>query len=85
MTRRPPGDDETRRRALRDLERAGEEGGAFGSPALKSKAKTVRDHFSARDADPSDPIEVSATRVGRALGLIAFIALAIYLFLTYSG
>ncbi|WP_157928904.1 hypothetical protein [Pararhizobium haloflavum] len=72
-------DDRDRRKARRDLDRLGGEGGVFGSPAMQSKAKSVGDHFAARDADQSDPIEVAATRTGRVLAVIAFVALALWL------
>lgn len=71
--------DAKERQARRDLDRLGGEGGFMGSPHIRSKAASVRDHFAARDVDQADPIEVSATRTGRFLGLCAFIALALWL------
>ena len=71
--------DRGERQARRDLDRVSGEGGFMGSPYLKGKAASIRDHFSGRDADQSDPIEVSATRMGRLLGLVAFVALALWL------
>jgi hypothetical protein len=67
------------REAKRDLDRLGDEGGFLNSPAMRSKAKSFRDHFAARDIDQKDPIEVSATRTGRILSLVAFIGLALWL------
>lgn len=78
-------DDDTRRQAERDLSRLRGEGGVFGSPVLKSKADSVRDHFAARDSDQSDPIEVAATRTGRILALIAFVLLAFWLISAYAA
>lgn len=72
-------DDRERRQAQRDLDRLGGEGGLFGGPMLRSKVNSVRDHFSAGDADQNDPIEVSATRTGRLLALVAFVVLAFWL------
>jgi hypothetical protein len=71
--------DRREREARRDLERLGDEGGFLNSPAMRSKAKSFRDHFAARDVDQTDPIEVSATRTGRILSLVAFIGLALWL------
>lgn len=79
-------DDEAReRQARRDLDRMENEGGMFGSPAMHNKAKSVRDHFAARDADQDDRIEVAATRTGRILALVAFVALAFWLFSAYAA
>lgn len=78
-------DHERRRRedALRDIERAGEQSETIGSSALKRSADRARDHFAGADADPADRIEVWGRRIGRTLGLIFFVALAYYLFVTY--
>ncbi len=72
-------DERQRREARRNLERLGKEGGVMGSPLLEAKARSVKDHFQARDADQSDPIEVSATRTGRLLSILAFVLLAAWL------
>lgn len=77
-------DDKDRRQARRDLDRLGSEGGIFGSPTLQSKVNNVRDHFAAKDADQNDHIEVAATRTGRILALLAFIALVLWLFAAYA-
>jgi hypothetical protein len=34
-------------------------------------------HVAGTDADPADPVELWGTRIGRGLGLLAFVALAI--------
>lgn len=39
----------------------------------------IAGHFAARDADPGDRIEVVGTRIGRLLGLVGFVTLAILL------
>lgn len=39
----------------------------------------AREHFAAKDADQSDPIEVLGTRIGRLLALFVFLALAVSL------
>jgi hypothetical protein len=78
-------DDEAKQRqARRDLDRLGGEGGIFGSPVLRNKVDSVRDHFAAGDADQKDRIEVAATRTGRLLGAAAFIGLAVWLWYAYA-
>lgn len=37
------------------------------------------EHFSAKDAEEKDTVEIWATRIGRGLSLVAFIGLAWYL------
>lgn len=76
-------DDETTAKARRDLDRLAQEGGLSASPALRNKATSVRDHFTAADADPADPIEIWGTRIARALALVGFILLAVWLYFRY--
>lgn len=71
--------DAAARRARRELERLDTEGGFLGAPSLKSRARSVSDHFAGRDGNPGDPIEVWGKRIGRGLGAIAFIVLALFL------
>lgn len=73
-------DDEKVREAKRTLERIGQEGGLSATPAMKSAANNVRDHFAAADADKTDPAEVWGTRIARGLALVAFIGLVWFLF-----
>ena len=42
-----------------------------------------RDHFAAADAPGDDSIEKWGRRIGRTLSAIAFLALAVYLYVTY--
>ncbi|TPW26067.1 hypothetical protein [Pararhizobium mangrovi] len=72
-------DEERQRQARRELDRLGAEGGLFSTPTLKARARSLRGHFNAEDADPSDRIEVWGTRIGRALALVAFFGLAVWL------
>ncbi|MDP2731806.1 MAG: hypothetical protein Q8O63_01640 [Hoeflea sp.] len=72
-------DDETVRQAKRALDRLGEEGGLSATPAMKSAANSVRDHFVARDADKTDRIEVWGTRIARGLAVLAFAARVVWL------
>jgi hypothetical protein len=79
-------DEEQRREALATLKSLGESD-TFTTSALARTAQRATDHFAARDArapDGSvDRIELWGRRIGRALSLIGFIALAVYLYLTY--
>jgi hypothetical protein len=83
-----PGPDHDRRReaalsatenaALAELSRLRHEGDALGG--LFGRA---RDHFGAADMPAGDPAELWGRRIGRALSAVAFVALAVYLYLTY--
>jgi len=72
-------DDETVRQAKRALDRLGEEGGLSASPVMKSAANNVRDHFTAKDADKTDKVEVWGTRIARGLALVAFAGLVLWM------
>ena len=72
-------DDETVRQAKRALDRLGEEGGLSASPVMKSAANSVRDHFTAKDADKTDQVEVWGTRIARGLALVAFVGLVLWM------
>lgn len=76
-------DDDRAAKARRELEKLSQEGGLSGVPRLKDRAGSVRDHFAAADADQSDRIEVVGTRIARGLALVAFIALAAWLYYRY--
>ncbi len=78
-------DDETVRQAKRTLDRIGEEGGLSATPAMKSAANSVRDHFSAEDADKNDKVEVWGTRIARGLALVALIGLVLWMVGQVSG
>ncbi len=45
---------------------------------LSSNLARAGDHFGAKDTDPADATERWATRIGRSLSLVAFVALAWY-------
>lgn len=79
-------DEAQRRQALRDLEELrGQDDSLFGS-ALARAGQRAADHFAARDASieaPDDPAELWGRRIGRALSVVAFIGVCIYLYLTY--
>ena len=63
---------------MADLARLKREGDALGGMFGRSAA-----YFAAADAPPGDKIELWGLRIGRALGACAFIALCVYLYLTY--
>lgn len=83
-------DDERRREALRSLDSL-RESDTFATSALARTANRAADHFAARDTmkdglrpDGSvDRIELWGRRVGRALSLAGFVALAVYLYFSH--
>ncbi|MEJ0074317.1 MAG: hypothetical protein WDO17_02525 [Alphaproteobacteria bacterium] len=79
-------DEERRREALTVLKSLGEND-TFATSALARTAKRATDHFAGRDAigpdGTTDTIELWGRRIGRGLSLAGFIALAVYLYLTY--
>jgi hypothetical protein len=79
-------DEQQQRDALATLKSLSESD-PFATSALARTARRATDHFAARDAmgpDGSvDRIELWGSRIGRALSLIGFVALAVYLYATY--
>jgi hypothetical protein len=79
-------EEEQRREALASLKSLGESD-TFATSVLARTAKQATDHFAGRDAiepdDAVDRIELWGRRIGRALSLAGFLALAVYLYLTY--
>lgn len=79
-------EEEERREALATLDSL-RDSDTFATSALARTARRASDHFAGRDAmaeDGSvDRIELWGRRIGRALSLAGFVALAIYLYLTY--
>jgi hypothetical protein len=77
---------EQRREALAALKSLGDTD-TFATSALARTARRAGDHFAARDAMAADGsidrIELWGRRIGRGLSLAGFVALAIYLYLTY--
>jgi hypothetical protein len=76
--------EETRRAALKELHGLRHEGAELGG-AMSAMAKRTASHFAGHDGGTTerDPIELWGKRIGRGLSLIGFIALAIYLYVTY--
>jgi len=79
--------EEKRRAALKELHGLRHEGAELGG-AISAMAKRTASHFAGQDNGPDgeserDGIELWGKRIGRALSLIGFVALAIYLYVTY--
>jgi len=74
-------DEAQRREALATL-RTLTERDTFATSTLARTAQRASDHFSAKDAG-DDRIERWGRRIGRGLSLVAFVGLAIYVYLTY--
>jgi anti-sigma-K factor RskA len=79
-------DEKQRREALASLRELSERD-TFATSALARVAQRATDHLAARDAigpgGETDRIELWGRRIGRALSLVAFVALAIYLYVTH--
>ena len=75
--------DEAQRREALDTLRTLNEGDTFATSALARTAQRATDHFTATDAG-EDRIERWGRRIGRGLSLVALVALAIYLYVTYG-
>lgn len=70
--------DTRQQAALAELARLAREGDALGGLTGRAGA-----HFGAADAPAGDRIELWGRRIGRMLGALAFLALCIYLYVTY--
>lgn len=88
----PPSKHETdeaeRRKALRALDDLKRNEPTFVGSSLTHAARRAADHFGGKDAigatdGKTDPVELWGRRIGRALSLIVFVALAIHLLTTY--
>ncbi|RNC96960.1 MAG: hypothetical protein ED558_03705 [Oricola sp.] len=76
MSSKPPHDarEEEARKVIERVERESE---IVGRSSFVRAAGKARDHLTAAEAE--DPVEVWGRRVGRALSVIAFIGLALWL------
>ncbi|MCG6858380.1 MAG: hypothetical protein LJE67_09965 [Salaquimonas sp.] len=74
---------ERKAESARILERIARESETLGSSGFARTTTRIANHFLGKDGPQDDRIEVLGKRIGRVLGLIAFVGLAIYLFLTY--
>lgn len=69
--------------AKRILERVAQESETVGTSSMRRVANRVKGHMSAHDSDQNDWAELWGTRIGRALGLVFFCWLVVYLTITY--
>lgn len=83
MASRHEKEQQTVRQAQRDINRLGAESDTIGTSAAARMATKIESRFKASNIDPDERIEVWASRIGRGLGLIFAIGLALYLFKTY--
>jgi hypothetical protein len=76
-------DNDREREARSALERTARDSETVGGSALARLGRRVGGHFAGRDAmaaaGDTDPIEVWGRRIGRALSLVAVVALAWWL------
>lgn len=82
MTNEKRGRTEDRDRAASDLKTLRHEGAELGG-SLAGMARRTAAHFAGRDDKADDAIEIWGKRIGRALSAVAFVGLAIYLYVTY--
>jgi len=75
--------EKKRQEALQALDRVEAESETIAGSTFVRMADRAKKHMSASDKDEDDEIEVWGTRIGRALGLVFAIGLAIYLAITY--
>ena len=84
---RPESEEAKRREALGTLDSLRRNNEGVFSSAIERAARRATDHFAARDAPEGhgsvDGVELWGRRIGRILSLVAFIGLAIYLYVTY--
>jgi hypothetical protein len=90
MTERPTThdrDEARRREAIEALDKLRRDRAPLAGSGLAEAARRAVRHFAAADAvgpdGTRDPIELWGRRIGRALSLLAVIALSLYLYFTY--
>ncbi len=80
-----PGDEDAQREARAILQRVQRETEPQVGAATERMIRDGAGHFLGRDADPADRVEVWGTRIGRGLGLVAFVVLAVWLVQSLSA
>ncbi|GAB2186677.1 hypothetical protein [Roseibium sp. LAB1] len=75
--------EKLRKEALQTLDRVNAESETVAGSTFVRMADRAKDHLSAADKDEDDRIEVWGSRIGRGLGVVFAIGLAIYLLVTY--
>lgn len=71
--------DARQRESRRIIERVAREAESGGQTVIDRAARRARDHVTAADVDPRDPVEYWGTRIGRALGVLLAIGLIVWL------
>lgn len=79
MADKHPDDKAREEEARRTLERVATNSEVLGQSTLARTVNRARAHMAAEDADADDRIEVWGRRTGRALSLIVFLVLAVWL------
>jgi hypothetical protein len=79
MADKHPDDKAREEEAQRTLERVATDSEVIGQSTLARTVNRARAHMAAEDADAEDRVEVWGRRTGRALSLVVFIVLAIWL------
>ena len=75
-------DGDREREAAEALERVRRDSETVGTSSMARVTRRVGDHFAGRDAHDEaagDPAELWGRRIGRALSLVAFVGLALWL------
>ncbi|TYC70145.1 hypothetical protein FMN63_09595 [Stappia sp. BW2] len=75
--------EKLRKEALHTLDRVNAESETVAGSTFVRMADRAKNHLSAADKDEDDRIEVWGSRIGRGLGVVFAIGLAIYLLVTY--
>jgi hypothetical protein len=81
---RPP-EDPRQREARETLDRVARDSEIMGSSAIARAGRRMGDHFAGRDAvgeaegGGTDPVELWGRRIGRALSVVGFVVLALWL------
>jgi hypothetical protein len=78
-----PVEDERKREARRILNRVERESEQVGTSSMARTANKVRRHFLGTETPADDHIEILGKRIARGLAIVAFVALAISLYINY--
>jgi len=78
-------EDEHQRESRRIIARMNAETDGAPVTVVQRATRRGRDHFAASDVDDTDAIEIWGTRIGRAVSLILFFGLLVYLVTLLRG
>ena len=79
MAEKHPDDAAREAEARRTLDRVAQDSEVIGQSTFVRTAERVRSHMRADEADETDPVEIWGRRTGRAISVIAFVLLAVWL------